>query len=155
MQVIDVDDRKQKAVDNFKAGYNCAQSVFMAYSDVYKLDANLAKTLSSSFGGGIGRLREMCGACSGMFMLVGMQIPVLDPNCKDCKTDNYKAVQTLANRFKDINGSYICADLLKIKREAQQPNPDDRNAEYYAKRPCAKLVADAAFVFGEWLNENK
>lgn len=151
MNEFNIEERKNKAVDLFKSGYNCSQSVFLAYSDLFQIENEMAKTISAPFGGGIGRLREMCGACSGMYMLAGLKYPASNPENKEMKTLNYKAVQFCANSFKEINSSYICAELLQIKREQQQPIPDDRNAAYYAKRPCAKLVADAAVIIGSLL----
>lgn len=148
MKEINIEERKAKALAYFQEGYNCAQSVFMAYSDFYDIDIELAKKLSCSFGGGMGRLREVCGACSGMFMILGLQYPSTDPADKYAKTKNYAAVQRTAQAFKDKYGTIICADLLEIKRAPQEPTPSDRNAEYYAKRPCARFVVDAAEIVG-------
>lgn len=152
---INIEERKQKAVDYFKSGYNCSQSVTLAYADVFELDEELVKKIATSFGGGMGRLREVCGAVSGMFILLGMEYPSTNPDEKSKKTENYSAVQRTANEFKNRFGSIICADLLKIKREAQQPEADDRNAAYYQKRPCAKLVAHAAEIVGEEIILNR
>lgn len=148
MQSLNIQERKDKAVAYFEEGYNCAQSVFLAYSDLYEIEPDLAKKLSAPFGGGMGRLREVCGACSGMFMLMGMQYPANDPTDKDAKTANYAAVQRTATVFKQKFGTLICAELLDVKRQAQTPTPSDRNAEYYAKRPCARFVAEAAEIVG-------
>jgi C_GCAxxG_C_C family probable redox protein len=146
---INIEERKQKAVAYFKEGYNCSQSVVLAYADVFELDEELAKRISAPFGGGMGRLREVCGAVSGMFMLMGFQYPASDPTDKVAKTVNYAAVQRTANEFKTKFGSIICANLLDIKRQPQTAEPSDRNAEYYAKRPCAELVAYAAEIVGK------
>src|SRR5690554_6681098 len=118
---IDIEERKEKALDYFKAGYNCSQSVALAYADIFDLDIELVKKLTSSFGGGMGRLREVCGAVSGMFFILGMKYPSTDPLIKEDKTKNYQAVQKTAQEFKNIFGSIICADLLNIKREAHIP----------------------------------
>ncbi len=152
---INIDERKEKAVALFKEGYNCAQSVFLAYSDLYNVDEELAKTFSAPFGGGMGRLREVCGAASGMFMLMGFKYPHIDPKDKASKTENYKAVQRTAAAFKDKFGTLICADLLAIKRSPQDPTPSDRTEEYYAKRPCARFIAEAAGIVGEELLAGK
>jgi len=146
---INIEERKERAVAYFNEGYNCAQSVFMAYSDLYDIDMELAKKLSASFGGGMGRLREVCGTCSGMFMILGLHYPATDPTNQESKTANYAAVQRTAQTFKDIFGTIICAELLKIKKRPITSSPSDRNAEYYAKRPCARFVAEAAEILGK------
>jgi C_GCAxxG_C_C family probable redox protein len=151
----EISARTTQAVDYFKEGYNCAQSVAMAYTDVFQVDLEAIKKLSAPFGGGMGRLREVCGAVSGMFMMLGMQYPASDPNDKKAKTENYAAVQRTAAQFKDRLGSYICADLLQLRREPQEVTPSDRNAEYYAKRPCALCVAVAAEILGKEINKEE
>jgi len=153
MKEKEIKDRTEQAVEHFKNGYNCAQSVVMAYADLYPVDIETLKILSAPFGGGMGRLREVCGAVTGMFLIVGMEHPASDPNDKVNKTANYAAVQRTALNFKDKMGSYICADLLKIGRQPQNPMPDDRNSEYYAKRPCAYCVAVAAEILGKELEK--
>jgi len=155
MKKIDVNARTQQAVENFKNGYNCAQSVAMAYADLYSVDIETLKILSAPFGGGMGRLREVCGAVTGMFLILGMEHPASAPNDIPTKTANYKAVQGTAQQFKDKMGSYVCADLLKIGRHPQKSTPEDRNSEYYAKRPCAYCVAVAAEILGKELVKSK
>jgi C_GCAxxG_C_C family probable redox protein len=123
----------------------------MAYADRYSMDMETVKTLSAPFGAGMGRLREVCGAVTGAFLVLGMEHPVTDPNDKPGKAANYAAVQRTALQFKERMGSYICADLLRIGRHPQDPNPEDRNSEYYAKRPCAYCVAVAAEELGKEL----
>lgn len=151
---IDVAERKERAVALFMEGYNCSQSVFCAYADVFDLEPELAGRLTSSFGGGMGRLREVCGAVSGMFMLLGLRYPATDPADKEAKTVNYTSVQRTASVFKDRFGSIVCRDLLDVKREHEPPEPSDRNAAYYAKRPCARFVAEAAEIVGEELRQS-
>ena len=151
MRVIDVKARTIQAVENFKNGYNCAQSVAMAYADLYSVDIETIKMIAAPFGAGMGRLREVCGAVSGMFLILGMEIPVTEPNDKTTKVATYTAVQRTGLNFKDKMGSYICADLLKTGRQPQDPTPDDRDNEYYAKRPCAYCVAVAAEILGKEL----
>ncbi|MDD2611776.1 MAG: C-GCAxxG-C-C family protein [Bacteroidales bacterium] len=151
MKEIDVKARIEQAVENFKNGYNCAQSVALAYADLFPVDVETIKQLSAPFGGGMGRLREVCGAVTGAFMILGMEYPATVPNDKPSKAANYASVQRVGLQFKDQMGSYICADLLKIGRHPENPNPEDRNAEYYAKRPCAYCVAVAAEILGKEL----
>ena len=147
----EISDRTIQAVDYFKEGYNCAQAVVLAYADSYSTDVETLKQLAGPFGGGMGRLREFCGAATGMFLILGMEHPASNPEDKKTKTENYAAVQRTASAFKEKLGSYICADLLKIGREPQSVTPDDRNFEYYAKRPCALCVAVGASVLGKEL----
>ena len=149
MSKIDVDRRTDKAIALFEEGYNCSQAVFMAYSDLYGIDTCTAAKLASSFGGGMGRLREVCGAVSGMFLVLGLHYPNDDPKDKAAKNINYKAVQRTANVFKDQMGSYICADLLNIKHAPENPEASERTKEYYAMRPCTRCVALAAEIVGQ------
>lgn len=151
----EISERTAQAVDNFKAGYNCAQAVVMAYADRYDTDVETLKQLAGPFGGGMGRLREVCGAATGMFLILGLEHPTTNPDEKKAKTETYAAVQRTALAFKEQLGSYICADLLKIGREPQSVTPDDRNVEYYAKRPCALCVAVGANILGKELSKNQ
>jgi C_GCAxxG_C_C family probable redox protein len=151
MNVDELEQRTKQAVAYFKQGYNCSQSVFMAYSDMYGIEPEMAAKLATSFGGGMGRLREVCGAVSGMFLVLGMQYPFTDTKNKAAKNTNYKAVQRTAKEFKSVMGSYICADLLKLKHEPQHPESSERNEVYYKTRPCARCVALAAEITGKEL----
>lgn len=145
----EIEERTKQAVGYFESGYNCAQSVLLAYADLYGLNKEMAATMATSFGGGMGRLREVCGAVSGMFMVLGLAYPFVNTKNKASKNENYKKVQETAAEFKDAMGSIICADLLKLKREAQHYESADRTKEYYATRPCAKCVAIAAEIIGK------
>lgn len=136
----------KKATDNFEKGYNCSQSVFLAFAEEYGVDPEMAARIALSFGGGMGRLREVCGAVTGMFMVMGLHYPASDLKNIASRTVNYDAVQRTAFEFKSEMGSYICADLLKIKREPQSPAPDSRTSAYYAERPCLRCVATAAAI---------
>ena len=148
MNKIELKQRTELAVSYFEQGYNCSQAVFMAYSDIYRIDRKTAAKLSTSFGGGMGRLREVCGAVSGMFFVLGLHYPFTQPTDKVAKDENYKAVQRTAAEFKSVMGSYICADLLKTKREPQQPESAERTEAYYNMRPCTRCVAVAARIVG-------
>ena len=106
MKEFDLEERVAKAKRLFKEeGYNCCQAVVLAYNDVFDMDDSLAASLSSGFGGGMGRLREVCGSVSGMVMLAGLISPAADPSAKDGRTRNYSLVQEVAGEFKAINGS--------------------------------------------------
>jgi len=144
-----LEKRTKQAITFFEQGFNCSQSVFMAYSDLYGIDTETAAKLATSFGGGMGRLREVCGAVSGMFLILGMQYPFTDTKNKAAKNINYKAVQRVANEFKTEMGSYICSDLLKLKHEPQNPKSSERNEAYYKSRPCTHCVAKAAEIVGK------
>ena len=145
----EIEERTKRAVKYFEEGYNCAQSVLLAYTDLYGLDKEIAAKMATSFGGGMGRLREVCGAVSGMLMVMGLEYPFLDTKNKTLKNDNYRKVQETAAEFKADMGSIICADLLNLKREAQHYESAERTKEYYATRPCARCVAKAAEITGK------
>jgi len=120
----------------------------MAYADAYGIEQETAAKLATSFGGGMGRLREVCGAVSGMLLVLGMEYPFINTKDKASKNTNYKAVQHVAEEFKAVMGSYICADILKIKHVPQNPESSERNEAYYKSRPCTKCVATAAQIVG-------
>ena len=142
------------AKELFKKGYNCSQSVFVAFCDETGLNIEDALKISSSFGGGMGRLREVCGAVSGMFMVVGMKYGYTDPTDKQKKSEHYNLIQSLAKQFEQSNQSIICRDLLKINSKHDVPIPEDRTEAYYKKRPCAELVEYAAQILDEYI-ENR
>ena len=149
MDKNELEKRTEQALTYFYDGYNCSQAVFMAYSDLYDMDKELAAKISSSFGGGMGRLREVCGAVTGMFMVLGLHYPATDVKDKAAKTNNYAAVQRTAAEFKLEMGSFICADLLNIKRAPENSTPSERNVKYHALRPCDRCVAMAAEILGK------
>jgi len=133
--------KSEKAVELFKKGYNCSQSVFGAFAEDLGIDFETAVMISSSFGGGMGRMREVCGAVSGMFMAAGIKYGYSDPKNMNAKKEHYRLIQTLAERFKERNKYIVCRQLLGM--EADGYTPSERNGEYYKKRPCAELVRDA------------
>lgn len=104
MKSFDIEERVNQAVHNFESGYNCAQSVFLAYSDVFELDLELAKKMSVSFGGGVGRMREVCGTVNAMAMLAGFKYPVFDPQDQEARTRNYGWYKKAA-LFKEKHGT--------------------------------------------------
>lgn len=150
--------KSQKAMDLFKQGYNCSQAVLLAFCDKTGLDEETVLKISSSFGGGMGRLREVCGAVTGMFMMAGMLYGYYDPKDNASKTEHYKLVQELADKFKKENGSIICRDLLGLGAGADKPFPELRTEEYYKKRPCVELIGCTAEIMEEYIKsreENK
>ncbi len=142
-----------KAKELFEQGYNCAQAVLLAFEDVTGFDTGTAALLSSSFGGGMGRLREVCGAVSAMFMIAGISRGYDDPKATEEKAEHYAFIQSLAADYKTENGSIICKELLDLPG-AQSPVPEERTAEYYQRRPCAEYVAFAAKLIAQKLSEN-
>ncbi len=146
--------RKEIAENYFKQGFNCSQSVALAYSDVLKLDEEKVAMISSAFGGGFGRLREVCGAVSGMVMVIGSLKGFSSSSDADKKAELYAVTQELINKFKQENGSYICKDLLGLPEETSSPIPEKRTAEYYKKRPCVELVGSASEILEQYLKEN-
>lgn len=143
----------QKARVLFKEGYNCSQSVFLAFEDCYDIDRKTALCLSSSFGGGMGRLREVCGAVSGMFLVAGIMYGYEDPGDMAAKTEHYARIQELAHRFEEENGSIVCRTLLGLGEGKDSPVPEKRTEEYYKKRPCSQMVGIAAMIMENYIRE--
>lgn len=137
------------------SGYGCCQSVVAAFADLYDLDDKQAKLIAAGFGGGVGRMRMMCGAVSGLVILAGLNDGQTEGSDREGKAHCYKVVQQLLERSKRENGSIICSELLGLKGPVPPGNfvPDERNAEYYRKRPCAAKVESAARIFAEYLAE--
>ncbi len=145
----------EKAQQLFKDGYNCSQAVFGAFCDDMGMELRSALRIASSFGGGMGRLREVCGAVSGMFMVAGMLYGYDEPNDTEAKKEHYKLIQELARRFTNINGTIVCRELLGLGKGPDNPTPEPRNESYYKKRPCAEYVKCAAEIMEQYINEKK
>ena len=154
---MNIDERVEKAKRLFKEdGYNCCQAVVLAYNDIFGIDDKTAAAVSSGFGGGMGRMREVCGSVSGMVMLAGLLTPAAEPSIKVDRTRNYALVQEVAGEFKALNGSIVCKELLGLvpmgsggQSAQESPEPSDRTPEYYKKRPCEELVGIAAYIIGK------
>lgn len=142
MEAQEIKKRTDYAVQLFEQGYNCSQSVFMAFADKFGVDKTLAASLSTSFGGGIGRLREMCGAISGGALLLGLKYPHLNPADMHTKNANYQIVQDFALEFKKQIGSYNCDDILDIFSELSEINIEQ--TDFSVVNPCVKCVKVAA-----------
>ena len=148
------EERIEKAVTFFKEGFNCSQAVVAAFADMYGFTQEQALRMSAFFGGGIGRMRETCGAACGLFMLAGLKIGATNGADKEGKAANYRLVQELAEEFKKRNGALRCADLLGLsKKEPIVSTPEARTEQYYAKRPCVKMVEEAAKIWCEYLEK--
>ncbi len=139
----------------FREGYNCAQAVLLAFSDVTGLEQRTAAQLSSPFGGGLGRMREVCGAVSGAAMVLGIVEGYDDPADTAGKKAHYHRVQEFAGRFKEQNGSIICRDLLSGTAAVQGSDPEARTPGYYRKRPCPELVRQAAEILDDMLGDRE
>ncbi len=133
----------KNAVENFEKGYNCAQSVFLAYCEEYGIDKETGLKMSSSFGGGMGRLREVCGAVSAMFAIAGLKYGYTSPNDDEIKQKHYELIQHLANEFKAKHQTIICRELLG-EEVSNSPIPTKRTEEYYKERPCIEFIKTAS-----------
>ena len=136
---------EQIAREYFTSGYNCAQSVFLTYAEKYGFDKNTSLKLSSSFGGGMGRMREVCGAVSAMFMIAGLEKGYTQNNNDEKKAQHYELIQKLAQEFKKENGSIICRELLGVDAD-DNPIPSKRTEQYYQDRPCEEFIASACRI---------
>ena len=150
----EIESRAARAVDLFKQGFNCSQAVFASCADIYGItDESLALRLSASFGGGTGRMRMTCGAANGMFMLAGLHNGSATPHDNTGKMENYAFVQQLAGDFKSRYGSLICAELLGLAPKPQEPKPEERTQQYYEKRPCVEMIAEAVRIYLRAIND--
>ena len=143
--------RKEQAIANFKAGYNCAQAVFLTFCDLTGFDQKTALHIAAPFGGGFGRQREVCGAVSGMCMVLGILYGYDDATDTTVKAAHYKAVQEICGEFRNRVGSIICRDLLDEDGQSTTHTPAARTEAYYQKRPCAELVGEAAEIIEAYI----
>ena len=146
--------RVEEAVKTFESGYNCAQSVFATYADLFGIDKETALKISSSMGGGIGRMREVCGVVSAMALLAGLKEGNTDPENEEAKEAIYLLTRQMADKFKEKHGTIICRELLGIDGMEKSAKPSERTDSYYNSRPCSKLVATAAGIVEEMLLED-
>ena len=154
----ELEARVHQAVENFMQGYGCCQSVVAAFADLYGLDDEMAKRIGAGFGGGVGRMRMMCGAVSGIVVLVGLDCGQTEGDDREGKSACYKVVQDLLAKSKEQNGSIICAEILGLKGHEKAQSSyvaSARTAEYYKSRPCAAKVESAARIFAEYLMEKE
>ena len=146
-----MEDKAKKAEELFLSGYNCAQSVFCAFCEDFGIDFEVGLKMTSSMGGGLGRLREVCGAVSSMFLLVGLKRGYIENNNDEIKANHYKLIQDLADEFKNEFGSILCRNLLGEDRGSYIP--DKRTEEYYKTRPCTEFIKYAANLTEKIINE--
>ena len=145
-------DRGAQAAELFLSGYNCAQAIAVTFSDMTGLDRDLSARMASSFGGGMGRMREVCGAVSGMLMVAGLLYGYDSPGDDVSKKAHYTLVQELAGQFREQSGSIICREILK--NPPSDPSPSARTPEYYASRPCARMVYTAAAILESYIEKH-
>lgn len=152
-----MEERIDKAVELFMSGYGCCQSVVGAFADMFGMPHEQAMAVAAGFGGGVGRMRMMCGAVSGLVILAGLSCGQTEADDRAGKSRCYKVVQELLAKFKERNGSIVCAELLGLEGNVQPTGyvPAERNAYYYKTRPCAAKVESAARVFAEFLKEKQ
>lgn len=147
-------DYGARAKELFESGYNCCQAVFLACTEDLELDTETKAKLASSFGGGIGGMRQVCGTVSGMFLALGLRCGYSDPKDKAGKAAQYEVIRALADEFKQENGSIICRELLGLDENFKPKPPEDRTDSYYKKRPCGKLCKCAADILGRYMDEH-
>lgn len=149
--------RKEKAMQSFLDGYNCSQCMILAFEDVIKansdIDIDMALKIASPFGGGMGRLREVCGSVSGMFMILGYIKGYSAPGDYEGKKELYAHIQELAKRYEAANGSIVCRELLGLDVKRQDAVPEKRTEEYYKNRPCTEKIGSAAEILECYLKE--
>ena len=143
----------EQAEQLFKEGYNCSQSLALAFCEEIGIEKSKLLRIVSSFGGGMGRMREVCGAVSSMALLAGLKQGNIDPSNEEGKESIYLLTRQLAQRFKEKHGTIICRELLGIKDMEESARPSARTKEYYASRPCSRLVATAGEIIEEMLLE--
>lgn len=147
--------RSETAVDLFLKGANCSQAVFASFGDITGFDLKTSFRLASSFGGGISRLRETCGACLGMCLAAGAVFGYDDISDKNAKINHYATIQGLVKKFAEINGSYTCREILGAEGKSNDPLPGERTAEYYKKRVCCiECIRTATEILDEYISEN-
>ncbi len=146
-------NHREKAAELFNSGCNCAQAVFGAFCDVTGIDFETAMKLSSSFGGGMGKMREVCGACTGAFAVAGALWGYTDMNDPEAKKDHYALIRRISDEFKAKHGTIICDVLLKGIANTTGVDPAERTPEYYAVRPCCRFVMDVSDILDNIIAE--
>lgn len=145
--------KSEAAVKLFTDGYNCAQAVLGAFAEDVGITDSQAFKLSAPFGGGVGRQREICGACSGMLMAFGLLFGYDNAEAGEKKKKLYEQTRAFCDRFAEYNGSIICRDILKTKEVGGTPEP--RTEKYYNERPCVRCVRTATEILEEYIENNK
>lgn len=145
---------KDRALELFMEGFNCSQSVFTAFAHRFGIDEDTAKRISAGLGGGVGRQREVCGAVSGAAMVIGSLKAAVTGDDSENKTKNYELVREFCDSFRERHGdTIICREMLEIAEKNESATPDERTQAYYANRPCARAVYDAAEILEEMIEK--
>lgn len=147
-------DYVEETKNNYRKGYNCCQAVVLAFADYYGIDHDLALKMSCSFGGGIGRMKEVCGAVCGMAMIAGLETGNTDPNNINAKKENYEMIRSLFHEFQRENGSIYCSELTSLEGSAYDTKILERGGRYYQKKPCIEYVADATRILEKQFMDN-
>ncbi len=147
-------NRGDKAYELFMQGYNCSQSIAVAFADKLGIDEITAAKIASGFGGGMGRMREVCGTFSGIVMVMSMLYGYSDPKVYDEKKELYGRIRSIAEQFRADNGSIICRELLGLDKAEKSAAPEKRSEVYYKKRPCPELCRYAANLLEQYIEEN-
>ena len=147
-------NRPDKSEELFRKGYNCSQSVFAAFADVLGMSVEEAAGIASPFGAGFGKLREVCGAVSGMTLLAGYLKGYGDPADYESKKELYRLIQKMCAEFEEREGTIICRELLGLNEKHDAPTPEARTESYYKKRPCVELVGDSAEILEEYISKH-
>lgn len=151
---MNVEERVAHAKEYFAQGYNCSQAVLLAYADYYGIDKNTAALLSAPLGGGVGRMREVCGAVTGMALVVGLKYPAANPSDKSARMTNYAAVREVAKTFEEQFGSVVCRELLSLQKgEEPQNSPQGHPLPRRGAHSCAVIVENAARIVGERISK--
>ena len=146
--------RREAAMANFKKGYNCSQSIMLAFMDLLPGDEETLMKLASSFGGGMGRLREVCGSVTGMIMIAGLLYGYSGNETGSPKAELYSKIQELAKEFEEVHGTIVCREMLGLSVKHDAPVPEARTEGYYKRRPCAEIIGDAAEILEKFINEH-
>ncbi len=148
-----MNEHSQKAFELFQQGYNCAQAVVGAYAEEVNIDFDTLIKMSSSFGGGMGKLREVCGAVSAMFLIAGLKHGYNEPNNDEVKQKHYELIQKLGHAFKEKFSTFICRELLALNEQESSPKPTKRTPDFYQKRPCGKFIISACEILDSVISE--
>lgn len=145
--------RKEQAIEYFKQGYNCTQAVVLAFKDVLTIDAEELCKIASPFGGGISRMRETCGAVTGMVLVLGNLVGYSTPETGEKKHELYKKTQEILKIFENRYGSLTCGKLLNLTQKHDNPKPTQRDNSFYLNRPCIELIGGAAEILDNYIKE--
>jgi C_GCAxxG_C_C family probable redox protein len=139
----------------FMQGYNCAQATAVPFAGAFGIEESLVLRTTAGFGGGMGGLRETCGAVSAMVYVAGLHAGGYAPGDIAAKTALYDLVKSMVREFSELHGTTCCRELLEKASCLPKSDPSARNAEYYATRPCARIVASAAEIIARTLERSR